>query len=92
MRAQRRDANEADLISLARMLGAHCVKSPPLDYWVCHRNAWHVVEIKRPEREGRKTEYTDAQARFFTQCRMYGSPWNVWRTQEDVLEFIRGKQ
>ena len=89
--AARRDSNEIEIVALARMLGAHMVKAGPLDYLACIRGKWSLVEIKRPERKGHKNEYTDAQLRFFSQCRMNGSPWLIWRTQDDVLAYARSK-
>lgn len=84
--AARRDSNEAELVGLARMMGWHMVKAGPLDYWAERRGHWHLIEIKRPDKRGHKDEYTPAQLRFFERCRLYGSPWLVWRDSNDVLE------
>lgn len=88
-RAGRRDTNDAGLVALARLLGFHMVKAPPLDYWACLRGKWGVVEIKRPDKKGWKSEFTPYQHRFIADCRLFGSTWSVWRTPEDVLKASR---
>jgi len=91
-RAARRDENEHALVSIARALGAQWVQAGPLDGWVCWRGRWMPVEIKRPEREGRKGEYTEEQLRFFQRCRERGSPWLVWRTERDVYDALGARR
>ena len=88
-RAARRDANEVQLVLLARMLGAHMVKEGPLDYWCEKDGNWTPVEIKVPSKKDKKGEFTDAQLSFFARCKMYGSPWWVWRTDDDVFRDLR---
>lgn len=83
-RHNKRDANELPLIEHARRFGAQWRMGPPLDGWILWRGGWLPVEIKLPEREGHKREYTPAQQRFFTFCREYGGRWLTWRTEADV--------
>lgn len=87
--AARRDSNETELVGLARMMGWHMVKAPPLDYLGCFKEKWHLIEIKRPEVKGRKREFTPAQLSFFERCKQYGSPWLTWRDADDVMESTR---
>ena len=84
----RRDDNELELVTLARQLGGQWILQGPLDGWLLHRGLWVPVEIKRPERDGLKSEYTPAQRRFFTFCRDNGGRWVVWRTRADVMRTL----
>lgn len=91
-RHDKRDANEPALIGVARQLGAQFRIGPPLDGWIIWRGVWLPVEIKLPEREGTKHEYTPAQKRFFTFCRDYGGRWLTWRTDADVIRDLGGRR
>lgn len=79
-----RDANEPALVKHAKQLGAHWLEAGPLDGWCFHQGRWMPVEIKLPEREGLKNEYTPAQKRFFTWAQWYNAPHWVWRGEADV--------
>jgi hypothetical protein len=73
------------------MLGGEWVEAPPLDGWITIRGGgWFPVEIKKPERKGKK-EFTDAQIRATTRWRLVGAPWRVWYTQDDVIASSRRK-
>lgn len=87
LRYNPRDANEPELVALARQLGAEWFEDGPLDGWVwCARmGGWVPVEVKLPEREGLASEYTPKQVRFLSRCQAIGARWWVWRTQADVL-------
>lgn len=88
----RKDRNHDAIVGAAEAYGAWFIKAPPLDGWVwCKRlNKYMPVEIKMPEREGRKHEYTPAQKRFFFQAARDGASWWVWRTVEDVTRDLGG--
>jgi hypothetical protein len=88
-----RDANEQALLDVAHRLGGAWHEIGPLDGWIwVNRLArWMPVEIKIPEREGLRGEYTPAQRRFFTWCRACGAPWWVWRTEADVIRDMGGR-
>lgn len=77
--AQKRDANEPELIQLARAIGAHMVKLPPLDWWCGFRGRWVPVEIKTE-----KGDYTDAQVIFLADCKARGLPVWTWRDELSV--------
>lgn len=82
----RRDANELALITHAKALGAEWQEEGPLDgwVWISRHMSWMPVEIKMPEREGQKHEYTPAQLRFFRWCSERRAKWFTWRTVADV--------
>lgn len=82
-----RDANERALIELAASLGAHWIETPPLDgfVWIPRMAKYMPVEIKIPDREGLKHEFTPLQKRFIARCELLGAPYWVWRTSADVL-------
>jgi hypothetical protein len=87
-----RDANEDPLLKLAAQLGAHWIQGPPLDGWIFCRGVWMPVEIKMPEREGLKGEYTPAQLRFLRFCSDRAAPHFVWRTEEDVIASLSARR
>lgn len=90
--AKRRDANEKPLVELARKIGIQWIYAGPLDGWAwcIELEAWYPVEVKDPKKQGRKSEYTPAQIRFFDMCDQTGAPYYVWRTEQDVMAFKRG--
>lgn len=91
-RYNKRDANEPELLKIAAQLGARWYESPPLDGWVFWRGQWRPVEIKLPEREGQKYEYTPKQKRFFAFCLAVGTKPLTWRTEQDVLDDLAGRR
>jgi hypothetical protein len=64
----------------------------PLDWWLLWRGQWVPVEIKDPNVEGRKNEFTPAQRRFFAFAREHGGKWLTWRTTEDVLRDLGARR
>jgi hypothetical protein len=87
-----RDANELPLIERAGRLGAAWRQGPPLDGWILWRGLFIPVEVKLPEREGLKNEYTALQKRFFSFCRLHGGKWFTWRTEDDVVRDLGGRR
>lgn len=87
--AARRDNNDATLAKLARDLGATLIQAPPLDYWCGFRERWlAVVEIKRPDKEGWKNEYTPDQIKTLILLKERGLPVWTWRVENDVLKSL----
>lgn len=86
--AAKRDANEPELVRIARQLGAQMEQFPPLDWWCFARGYWVPVEIKNPD--GRN-QYTDEQVLFLARCKERGSPAWTWRTPEDVVKSFNGR-
>lgn len=81
--AARRDANEGELVKVARQLGVYMVKAPPLDYWACLCSTWKCIEIK-----ARKGKYTPAQILFLAECVRNSAPQLTWRSVDDVIESV----
>ena len=81
----RRDENEPELLKLAKQIGALVVMEGPLDCWIFFRGAWTPCEIKIPEREGRKHEFTDKQVEFHIRCKERCARYWTWRTPDDVM-------
>lgn len=88
-----RDANEKALLAVAARLGCAWREQGPLDgwVWVARQGRWMPVEIKIPEREGTRGEYTPAQRGFFRWCEQMQAPWWVWRTEQDVMRDLGAK-
>jgi hypothetical protein len=86
-----RDGNEPALVQLVERLGGAWCAGPPLDGWLYFHGRYMPVEIKLPEREGLKHEYTPAQRRWFSWARAHGGSWFVWRTEADVLRDMGGR-
>lgn len=89
--AARRDTNEPELVAFARSLGVLMERYPPLDWWAWWRGKWTPVEIKRPDKEGWKGEYTPAQVVFLSRCKERGATVETWRREADVLKFVGGR-
>jgi hypothetical protein len=88
-----RDANEPELVDVFRRLGGVWFEGPPLDGWafVYRMGLWMPVEIKRPEREGQKHEFTPAQKEFFAKAAGARAQWWTWRTADDVMHCMGAK-
>jgi hypothetical protein len=87
-----RDANEESLLQVAQAMGGRWHEGPPLDGWILWRGLWLPVEIKMPEREGHKDEYTPAQRRFLRFCENHRGPHLIWRTVDDVIQSLNGRR
>lgn len=76
-------------MAIASGLGAWCVRiDQPCDYLVWWRDRWHLVEIKRPDKAGRRSEYTPAQLRFRATASARAAEVLTWRTEADVLHTL----
>jgi len=89
---QRRDNNHYELVSLAEQIGAFYMPDGPFDGWVHWRGAWSVIEIKNPNCEGHKDEYTPEQIRLMAKLKERGIKWEVWRTERDVFESLNARR
>ena len=85
--AWRSDANEPELVGVARQLGAQLEQVGPLDWWMGWRGTWRPVEIKTE-----KGKYTDEQILFMARCKEHGNPHLTWRTVDDVLASLNARQ
>lgn len=89
--AASRDANDGEIVALIEQLGGHFVRSPPLEgwIWVPRFGKWiGPAEIKVPEVEGFKHEYTPQQLRFIRWCQDRGAPYHTLRTRDDVFKLM----
>jgi hypothetical protein len=85
--AKRRDANEPELVSVARQLGAQLEQFGPLDWWLGWKGVWKPAEIKID-----KGKYTEQQILFMARCKEHGNPHLTWRTVDDVLASLNARQ
>lgn len=88
----RRDNNHHDLIALAEQMGAFHRPDGPFDGWIHWRGAWNLVEIKNPDCEGHKYEYTPDQIKLMAKLRERGISWWTWRTPDDVFKALGARQ
>jgi hypothetical protein len=86
--AARRDSNEASLLACVEPLGGFWLPTGPFDGWLWNRRAWHLVEIKRPDKEGWRSEFTDEQLRLLIRLKERHVPYHVLRTEADVLTLM----
>lgn len=86
--AARRDANEPELVHLARMLGAKMRQlHVPSDWLMAYRGQWHLVEIKTAT-----GSFTKPQLEFRAWASTVGAPpIIVWRTDADVYRTLGAK-
>lgn len=84
-RAARRDANELDLVKIARQLHWLLWKlDEPCDWLGLHRGRFHAVEIKTED-----GELTGNQVIFHRDVSNAGGKVLVWRTLDDILRDTR---
>jgi hypothetical protein len=78
---QKRDANEKDLVTLAKYLGCQLWKlSTPCDWLCLHRGRWFPCEIKTED-----GGFTEKQKEFIKDAKESGGEVTVWRNQLDVM-------
>lgn len=87
-RAARRDSNEAAILTCVAPLNGLWIPSGPLDGWLWNRRCWNLCEIKRPDKQGWKNEFTDAQKNLVILLNERGVPFNTLRTETDVLRLM----
>jgi len=86
--AAKRDNVEQDLIKILKGCGISVERTDqPFDALLHFRGKTYVAEFKDPKMKGKKNEFTDDQHRFFH--RHPGWPVEIFRTQDDVTEFVR---
>ena len=88
MTADKRDANEREIITVARHAGAHVIqmdKNAGFDLLVIHRSGVHIVEVKNPEYKWKFTPAEEAQMRRVEKA---GQTYNVVEIAEDMLEVL----
>lgn len=90
--AARRDNNEPALLSVVEPLGGFWLAAGPMDGWLWDRRAWHLCEIKRPDKEGWKDEFTADQKRLIIRLNERHVPYNILRTENDVLKLLNARQ
>ena len=86
--ARRRDRNEAGVLRSIGPLGGFWLPYGPFDGWLWDRSAWRLCEVKRPDKRGWKSEYTDAQLRLIATLEAREIPWQTLRTEADVLALM----
>ena len=85
-RAQRRDANEPDLVAAMRKSGMLWVPghSFPVDGLIGWRGRWQPVEIKDPRQPLSKRALTPREADFLRDCQAYSLPFILAHGFEDI--------
>ena len=86
--AARRDANESAILSPVEALGGLWLLGEPFDGWLWDRFRWHLCEVKRPDKEGWASEFTEAQIRLRIRLNERHVPYCVLRTEADVLALL----
>jgi hypothetical protein len=77
---------EPGLLSLARPLGWEFWKlNEPCDWLGLFRGQWYTIEVKNPECEGHRDEFTVKQILFHKEVKQRGGRVLIWRRHEDIL-------
>jgi hypothetical protein len=88
--AARRDLNEPELIAAAKTLGWMLWKMhEPADWLALRQGRFYVVEIKNPDCEGHRDEFTGQQLIFHRDVKNAGGEVLVWRRVDDILRDTR---
>lgn len=94
----RADSNKDALVAIFRQLHGVWIPyaSKPFDGWAWHRAfggaCYLPVEIKDPEREGLKYEYTPRQKKLMAELKIIGATWLTWRTEIDVFDCVKARR
>ena len=88
----RRDNNESTILSSLQALGGLWVPGPPFDGWMWNRRCWNLCEVKRPDKEGHKHEFTDDQLKLIIRLKERSIPFSVLRTEDDVLKIMGARR
>ena len=81
-RAAKVDTNDMSLTTYARSRGWHIETiGLPVDKLGCYLGFFFPIECKRPERRGKKDEFTSVQTRYMADC---GGKVLVWYTESCV--------
>jgi hypothetical protein len=92
VRHGRRDSNESAILASVEPLGGFWLPTAPLDGWLWDRRAWHLCEVKRPDKEGWRSEFTDGQRRLVIRLNEHHVPYRVLRTEADVLAVMGARR
>ena len=83
-----RDKNEPALLRLARQLGIHWIEAGPLDGWIPNGAGFTPIEIKNPDGKNR---LEPGQKDFIALCITWDWPYEIWRTDEDVIRCAQAR-
>lgn len=87
-RAARRDSNESTILTCVEPLNGLWIPDGPFDGWLWNRRCWNLCEVKRPDKEGWKDEFTGEQKKLIVRLKERGIPWHALRTEDDVLRLM----
>jgi hypothetical protein len=88
MTPSKRDANESELITLWRKVGAVCIemdRNAAFDLLVLHRGEVYLVEVKA---EGKRMRLTQRERERCTEVEAVGVPYNIVQTADDALKML----
>ena len=88
MIAQKRDANEPEIVAAAKAAGALVIpmdKSAGFDLLVVHHSGVHIVEVKNP---ARKWSLTRDEQKTEKAVEHAGQEYNIVELPEDMLEIL----
>jgi hypothetical protein len=95
-----RDGNEPALVKTIEALSGFWVQGPPFDGWMwgrgacatCGAHGWRLSEVKQPEREGAKHEFTKDQLKLIIRLNERQIPWYPLRTEDDVFRLLGARR
>lgn len=90
--AARRDSNESAILTSVEPLNGLWIPGGPLDGWLWNRRCWNLCEVKRPDKEGRKDEFTDVQRLLILKLNERQIPFHVLRTEDNVISLMGAKR
>jgi hypothetical protein len=90
----RKDVNHDKLVKAAKRCGAHWIHAGPFDGWI-HIAKWGgeylPVEIKDPDKEGHKDEFTEKQRKLREEWADRRMKLLIWRSESDVIRDLGGR-
>jgi hypothetical protein len=86
-RAQRRDANEKEIVKALRAAGAYVHVGGPFDILVGYKGTWWIVEIKDGAKRPSQRKLTKDEMVFITEVKNR-APIHLIESVEQALEMI----
>lgn len=88
----RRDNNESTILTCVEPLNGFWLPTGPLDGFLWNRSTWNLCEVKRPDKEGWKDEFTKEQKKLIIKLNERRVPFHILRTEADVLKLMGARQ
>lgn len=88
----RRDSNESAILAPVSALNGYWLQAGPFDGWLWDRRHWHLCEVKRSDKQGWDSEFTDDQKKLIIKLNERNIPLHILRTEDDTLKLLGARR